>query len=152
MPFVSGRIVIDSHRRGKCYTAIRAAREHHVSPGGVTRRLNTAQHVNIIIRGSTGTVDSQKYLPCQPGRIYIASVPHPTKIDLSDLLEYRRLVTDLCITRPQAPKRNVVEILTADKQIAIRIYIRCAMNDIMGNVDRRWPCHSTVGGTAKSTR
>ena len=92
MPFVCGRIVIDFHWRGKGRAAIRAAREHHVCAVAVAWRPNTAQHVNIVVRGSTRTVHCQKYLPCQPSRIYIPAGPHATQIDLSDLFEDWRLI------------------------------------------------------------
>ncbi len=93
MPFVCGGIVIDSHRRAKARAAIRAARDHDVCAIGVAWRLNTAQHVNVIIGGSTRTVHSQEYLRCQPCWIDIPADPYAPKINLSDLFKHWRLVT-----------------------------------------------------------
>ena len=89
----TGGIVIDSHRRAKARAAIGAAREHHVCAVAVAWRLNTAQHVNVIVRRSTRAVHCQKYLRCQPSWIYIPANPHAPKIDLSDLFKHWRLVT-----------------------------------------------------------
>src|SRR6185369_3792433 len=115
----------------------------------VGRRLNTAQHVNIVIRRSTRTVHCQKYLPCQSSRIYIPAVPHATQIHLGDLFKDWRLIANLRITGPNAPKRDIVQILSADEQIAIGINIRRPMNDTMGNIDRILPAHAAVCGAAK---
>jgi hypothetical protein len=115
MPFVCGRIVIDFHRRAKARAAIGAASEHHVCTVAVAWRPNTAQHVNVVIRGSTRTVHRHKYLGCQPSRIYIPAHPHAPQIDLSDLFKDWRLITNLRVTGANAPKGVTDQILSADK-------------------------------------
>ena len=149
MPFVCGGIVIDSHRRAKARAAIRAAREHHVCAVGVAGRPNTAQHVNVVVRGSTRTVHCQKYLRCQPRWIYIPADPHAAQIDLSNLFKEWRLITKLRVTGANAPKGDIDQILSADEQIAVGIHVRCSMNDTMGNIDRPLPGHAAVCGTTK---
>ena len=149
MPFVCGGIVIDSHRGAKARAAIRAAREHHVCAIGVAWRTNTAEHVNVVIRGSTRTVHGHKYLRCQPRWIYIPADSHATKIDLSDLFKDRRLITKLRVTGPNAPKRDIEQILSADEQIAVGIHVSRSMNDTMRNIDGTLPGHAAVCGTAK---
>ena len=149
MPFVCGGIVIDSHRRAKARAAIRAARDHHVCAVGVAWRPNTAQHVNVIVRGSTRTVHCQKYLRCQPSWIHIPADPYAAQIDLSDLFKDWRLITKLRVTGADAPKGDIDQIFSADEQIAVGIHVSRSMNDTMGNIDRALPGHAAVGGTAK---
>ena len=108
MPFVCGGIVIDSHRRAKARAAIGAAREHHVCTGAVAWRLNTAQHVNVVIRGPARTVHGQEYLRRQSSWIYIPADPHATQIDLSYLFKNWRLITKLRVTGPDAPEGDIV--------------------------------------------
>jgi len=149
MPFVCGRIVIDSHWRGEGHTAIRAAREHHVCAVAVAWRTNTAHHVNIVVRRSTRAIYRQKDLPCQPSRIYIPAGPHPTQIDLSDLFEDWGLSTNLRISGTNAPKLRSNQVLSTNEQSASGIHIRRSMYDTMGNIDRALPAHAAICGTAK---
>jgi len=149
MPFVCGRIVVDFHWRAKARAAICAAREHHVCAVARARRPNTAQHVNVVIGGSTRTVHCHKYLPYQSSRVYIPVNPHATKIDLSDLFEDRYLITHLRIAGANAPKLGTHQILTADEQIAVRVHVRGSMNDTVGNIDRALPAQAAICGTAK---
>jgi hypothetical protein len=149
MPFVCGGIVVDSHRRAKARAAIRAAREHDVCAVAIAWRPNTAQHVNVVIRGSTRTVYCQKYLRCQPSWIYIPADPHASQIDLSDLFEDWRLITYLRVTGANAPKLGTDQILSADEQIAVGIHISGSMDDPMRNINRALPGHAAVCGTAK---
>ena len=152
MPFVCGGIVIDSHRRAKARAAIRAAREHHVCAVGVAGRPNTAQHVNVVVRGSTRTVHCQKYLRCQPRWIYIPADPHAAQIDLSNLFKEWRLITKLRVTGADAPKSDVNQILSADEQIAVGIHVSRPMYHPMRNVDWSLPGHAAVCGTTKFAR
>lgn len=149
MPLVCGGIVIDSHRRAKARAAIGAAREHHVCAGGVAWRPNTAQHVNVVVRGSARTVHCQEYLRCQSSWIYIPADSLAAKIDLSDLFKGWRLITKLRVTGANAPKGDIEQILAADEQIAIGIHVKRSMHETVGNVDRNLPGHAAVCGTAK---
>ena len=149
MPFVCGRIVIDSHWRGEGHTAIRAAREHHVCAVAVAWRTNTAHHVNIVVRKSTRAIHCQKDLPCQPSRIYIPAGSHPTEVDLSDLFEDWGLSTNLRISGTNAPKLRSNQVLSTNEQSASGIHIRRSMYDTMGNIDRALPTHAPICGTAK---
>ena len=149
MPFVCGRIVIDFHWRAKARAVICAAREHHVCTVAVAWRPNTAQHVNVVIRGSTRTVHRHEYLRCQPARIYIPAGPHATQVDLSDLFEDWRLAANLRVAGANAPKLGTDQILSADEQIAVGIHISGSMYDPMGNIDRALPGHAAVCGTAE---
>ena len=152
MPFVRGRIVIDFHWRGKGRTVIRAAREHHVCAVAVAWRPNTAHHVNVVVRRSTRAIHCQKDLRCQPSRIYIPAGADAAKVDLSDLFEDWRLITDLRVAGANGPKLRTDQILAADEKIAIRIHVSGSMYDTMGNIDRTRPGHATIGGTAKFAR
>jgi len=149
MPFVCGGIVIDSHRRAKTRAAIRAAGEHHVCAVAIAWWPNTAQHVNVVVRGPTRTIHCHEYLRCQPSWIYIPADPHAAQIDLSDLFKDWRLITYLRVTGANAPKGDIRQIFSADKQIAIGIHISRSMNDSMGNIDRTLPGHAAVRGTAE---
>jgi len=149
MPFVCGRIVIDFHRRAKARAAIGAARDHHICAVAVAWRPNTAQHVNIIIRRSAGTVHGHEYLRCQPTRIYIPAHPYATQIDLSDLFEDWRLSADLRVTGANAPKLGTDQILSTDEQIAVGIDVSGSMNDTMRNIDWALPAHAAICGTAE---
>ena len=149
MPFVCGRIVIDFHWRGKGRTAIRAARKHDVCTVAVAGRPNTAQHVNVVIRGPPRTVHCHEYLRCQPARIYIPAGPHAAQVDLSDLFEDWRLTANLRVAGANAPKLGADQILSADEQIAICIHISGSMDDPMRNIDWALPGHAAVCGTAE---
>jgi len=149
MPFVCGRIVIDFHRRAKARAAIGAARDHHVCAVAVAWRPNTAQHVNIVIRRSAGTVHGHEYLRCQSSRIYIPAGSHATQINLSDLFEDWRLTTNLRVTGANAPKLGTDQILSTDEQIAVGIDVSGSMYDTMGNIDRTLPAHAAICGAAK---
>jgi hypothetical protein len=115
MPFICGRIVIDFHWRAKARAAIGAASEHHVCTVAVAWRPNTAQHVNVVIRGPPRTVHCHEYLRCQPARIYIPAGPHATQVDLSDLFEDWRLTANLRVAGANAPKLGTDQILSADE-------------------------------------
>ena len=115
MPFICGRIVIDFHWRAKARTAIGAPRDHYICTVVVAWRPNTAQHVNVVIRGSTRTVHCHKYLGCQPSWIYIPADPHAAQIDLSDLFEDWSLSANLRVTGANAPKSVTDQILSADE-------------------------------------
>jgi len=149
MPFVGGGIIIDFHRRAKARAVICAAREHHVCTVAVAWRPNTAQHVNVVIRGAPRTVHCHEYLRCEPSRIYIPAGPHPTQVDLSDLFEHWRLSTYLRITGANAPKLGADQILSADEQIAVCIHISGSMDDAVRNIDWALPGHAAVCGTAE---
>jgi len=149
MPFVRGRIVIDFYWGGKGRTAICAARDHHVCAVAVAWRPNTAHHVNIVVRRSTRAVHCQKDLRCQPSRIYIPASPHAPKIDLSDLLEDWRLITNLRVAGANAPKLGTDQILSTNEQIAVGIHVRRSMYNPVRNIDRALPAHATICGTAK---
>jgi hypothetical protein len=149
VPLVCGGIVINSHWRAKACAAISAAREHHVCSVAVGWRSNTAQHVNVVVRGSARTVHCQKYLRCQSSWIHIPADPHATQINLSDLFEDWRLITKLRVTGADAPKGDIEQVLSADEQLAVGIHIRRSVYHSMGNVDGRLPRHAAVCGTAK---
>jgi hypothetical protein len=149
MPFVCGRIVIDFHWRAKARAAIGAARDHYVCAVAVAGRPNTAQHVNIVIRRSAGTVHGHEYLRCQSCWIYIPAHPYATQIDLSDLFEDWRLSADLRVTGANAPKLGADQILSTDEQIAVGIDVSGSMNDTMRNVNWALPVHAAICGTAK---
>jgi hypothetical protein len=149
MPFVGGGVVIDFHRRAKARTAICAASDHHVCAVAVAWRPNTAQHVNVVICGSTRTIHCQEYLRCQPSRIYIPAGSHTTQIDLSDLFKDWRLIKNLRVAGANAPKLGTDQILSTDEQIAVGIHIRGSMDDAMRNIDWTLPAHAAVCGTAE---
>jgi hypothetical protein len=147
MPFVRGRIVIDFHWRAKARAAIRAASKHYVCTVAVAWRPNTAQHVNVVIRWSTRTVHCQEYLRCQSSRIYIPADPHATQVDLSNLFEDWRLIPNLRVAGAKTPKATAH---STDEQIAVRIHVRCSVNDTLWNIDRALPGHAAICGTAES--
>jgi hypothetical protein len=152
MPFVCGRIVIDFHRRAKACATIGAASDHYVCAVAVAGRPNTAQHVNIVIRRSAGTVHGHEYLRCQSCWIYIPAHPYATQTDLSDLFEDWRLSADLRVTGTNAPKLGADQIFSTDEQIAVGIDVSGSMYDTMGNIDRVLPVHAAICGTAKFAR
>ena len=149
MPFVCGGIVVDSHRCAKASAAIRAAREHDVCAIAIVWRPNTAQHVNVVVRGAARTVHCHEYLCCEPSRIYIPARTHATQIDLSDLFEDWRLSTYLRVTGANAPELGADQILSADEQIAVCIHISGSMDDPMRNIDWALPGHAAICGTAE---
>ena len=59
-------------------------REHHV---GVLWRLNTAQHVNVVVSRPARPVHGKEYLRGQPAWIHIPADPHAPKVNLSDLFK-----------------------------------------------------------------
>ena len=71
MPFVViDGIVIDSLRRAKALSAVRAPHEHYVGAVGGTGRFNARQHINVVVGGGAGTVYRQKQLSRKSSWIY----------------------------------------------------------------------------------
>src|SRR5437899_7937330 len=149
MPLVCGWVVIDSHRRAKAGAAVGAAREHHVCAVAIAGRPDTAQHVNVIIRRSARTIHCHENLRCQSSWIYIPADPDAPQIHLSDLFKGWRLIAKLRVTGTDAPKSDINQILSANEQIAVGIYVSRSMYHPMGNVDRGLPGHAPVCGTAE---
>jgi hypothetical protein len=60
VPLILGWVVIDPVWRAEGQSAVCAAHKHHVSPIALAWRLNARQHVNVVVRGSAGSVDRQE--------------------------------------------------------------------------------------------
>ena len=152
MPFVGGSVVIDTNRRGEAGAAVGAARNHYIGAIAVAGRADTAQHVNVVVCGTAGTVHCHENLRGQSSWIYIATDPHTPQIHLSDLFKGWRLIAKLRVTGADAPKSDVNQILSADEQIAVGIHVSRPMYHPMRNVDWSLPGHAAVCGTTKFAR
>src|SRR3989442_13135297 len=68
------RIIIDPVGGAEGQSAIGAASEHHVAPVGGAERFHCSDHVNVVVRGAAGAVNSQKNLSYKSARINRAAV------------------------------------------------------------------------------
>ncbi len=105
MPFGRIRgIIIDSNRRTKALSAIRASNKHDISVGSPTYRAHAGQHINIVVRTRAGAIDRQEHLTGKSIRINrVAHTYKTTKIDSGALVERWYHGAIFCVDRPNAP-------------------------------------------------
>ena len=146
------RIVIDPMRRAEGQSAVRAPREHHVSPGTETSWLYTGDHVNIIVSGTAGAVYCQERLPYQAAWIgppRVAEIETAAKADLSDLVKSGRDCRVLRIAGAKAPKWAGKVGRAADKEIAVCIHVQRSPDRRVRKKDWIHPCGPAIGGAAE---
>jgi len=146
------RIVIDPMRRAEGQPAVRAAREHHVSPGTETSWLYTGDHVNIIVSGTAGAVYCQERLPYQAtwiGPPRVAEIETAAQADLSDLVKSGRDCRVLRIAGAKAPKWARKVGRAADEKIAVCIHIERSPDWRARKKDWTHPCSPVIGGAAE---
>src|SRR5438876_11861822 len=150
MPFVViDRVVVDPEGSAERLSAVGAAHEHHVGPLVGAGRPQAGKHVNIVVSTGAGAVHRQEYLSCKSS--WIDRCPElyaAAEIDVSNLIKSWRDVPVLCVARANAVKL-VPKIPTADKKIAVGVHVECPPYGRVGNIDRTYPGHAAVGGTAE---
>src|SRR6201984_1664892 len=104
MPLVSRSIVIDANRGAETGTAVGAARNHHIGAIAVSRRLDTAQHVNVIVCRPARAVNPQEDLARQSTGIDGSTNHAAAHVHGGNLIKAWRLVPVLCVARPNAPE------------------------------------------------
>ena len=138
-------IVIDSKWCAEGQSTVGAAHKHHVgraAPG----RLHASQHINVVVSRPAGAIDRQEQLPTKPYSIYSALNNGATQVNSSVLVESRCLASDLRVARAHAAK-CAPAYPTANKKIAVGIYIERSVYRRTGNRDRRLPGHTAVSRT-----
>src|SRR5438270_1392999 len=150
MPFaVVDRIVVDPLRSAEGRSAIRAANEHDIAPGGSTAGDYAGQHIDIVVRLTPGAIRCHENLTYQSfGIDKLAALNNATQVHRRDPVEGRSYGGVTGITGAKRPDLAIA-VDSADKQVAIRIHIRCAPDRRIGKKDRVHPCGSTVGRAAK---
>src|SRR5438874_2370395 len=136
------RVVIDSTRRAKGYPAVRAAHKHHVGCAS-TGRHHAGQHVNVVVSGSTGTIDGQEYHSIQTCWIDSPATDEPTHVDSGASVEGWRLAPNLGIARTNAVKAAP---FSADKEIAVGVHIERSVHRPVRNNDRILPRNPAISG------
>src|SRR5215831_10734882 len=123
MPFVGvDGIIVNPKRCTKGCPSICAAREHHVR-AIAAKRPHARYHVDVVVGGAAGAVDSKEDLAGEPAWIHRAAendaAPHAYRCDL---VKRRRHGRVLCVARANAPK-TAAGIPGADKKIAVAGYV-----------------------------
>ena len=94
-------IIIDTNRCVEGESAIGAPCQHYLR-GGLTTRLYTRQHVNIVVCRRPGAVYRDECLAAKSYAIDSALKKKAAQINLSILIKRRCLASDLCIRRAKA--------------------------------------------------
>src|SRR5438270_4660976 len=146
MPFaVVDQIVVDPVRSVEGRSVIRAANEHDIAPGGGTAGDYAGQHVDIVVRRTPGAIRRYKNLTYQPfGIDKLAALNNATQVHRRNPVEGRSYGGVARITGAKRPDLAIA-VDSADKQVAVRIHIRCAPDRRIGKKDRVHPGGSTVG-------
>jgi hypothetical protein len=137
-------IIIDSDRRAKGLAAVGAPRKHHVSAVASAERYHTGKHVNVVV--CAGTIHRHERLSAKSYPIDAALNEIATQVDNSVLVESWRDAWVLCIRRAEATKRRAS---SANKQIAVVVYLKRSGIGKICRADRTLPGHSTVEGTVE---
>src|SRR5205085_518043 len=150
MPFaVVDRIIVDPVRSAEGRSAIRAANEHDIAAGGRTAGDYAGQHIYIVIRRTPGAIRCDKNLTYQSfGIDKLAALNNATQAHRRNSVEGRSYRGVAGITGAKRPDLAIA-VDSADKQVAVRIHIRCAPDRRIGKKDRVHPGGSTVGRAAK---
>src|SRR5207247_1620313 len=85
-----------------CGPSIGAARKHHVRSAA---RADAGYHVNVVIGGAAGAIDSKENLAGEPAWIHRAAKNQvAAHVNCRDLVKSWRDTRVLCVARPNAPK------------------------------------------------
>src|SRR4029077_4924682 len=123
MPLICQAIVIDPLRCTEGQSTICAAHEHHVGCRS-TRRLHTAQHVNIVVSPTVGAVNREEDLASQAFGINRARIQQTaTKVNSGVSVKRGCLACNLRVARAQAAK-SCASGPTTDKNVAVGVYIK----------------------------
>ncbi len=147
MPLIRKAIVIDPLRCAEGQSPVGAARKHHVgcrSPG----RLDTGQHIDVVVSYAAGVVDRQEHLPTKSYAIYPTLNDGATEANSGVSVKSRCLPSNLRVARTLAAKRRA-PAPTTNKKVAVRIYIERSIYRRIGNNDRRLPGDTAVSGALK---
>lgn len=147
MPLVRiHRIVVDPDGRAKALPSVSASNKHHVRAVIRSSRLDTSQHINVIVRARPGPIDRQEYLPGQSGRIdYVARTDTAPQIDSGALIEDRDHGAVPRGGRPNTPNLACIEIHSAQEQIAGGVDIERSPRGRMRNVYWVEPTNAAIG-------
>src|SRR5438874_6464270 len=149
MPLVwIDRIIVNPLRCTESGPSIGAARKHHVRSAA---RADACYHVNVIIGGTAGAVDSKENLAGEPAWIHRAAKNQvAAHINRRDLVKSRRDTGVLCVGRPNAPEA-AARIPATDKKVAIARHIERSPLRRVGNADRSLPRCSAISRTTESS-
>lgn len=103
MPFIRQAIVVDPVRRAEGQSSIGAADKHHVR-GAASGRLDTRQHVNVVVSRAARAVNRKEHLSTKAYSIYAALNDAATEVNSGVLVKGRRLPADLRVARANAVK------------------------------------------------
>ena len=142
-------IVVDPLRRTKALATVGAAGEHHVC-SAAAERLHTCQHINIVVRGATRTINCQEALSSKP-----AGVNRAAKNQAAAQIHLRALIKRWCdarvlrISGANAPERAGKVACAANKDVAIAGYIECSKHGRIRDKDGTHPSDPAIGGAAE---
>jgi len=144
MPFVRvDGIIVNPVRCAERCPSIGAAREHHVR-AIAAERADAGDHVNVVVSGTAGAVDSKEDLASKSAWIYRAAENEAAAhVDCRDLVKRRRDSRVLRVGRADTPK-TATRIPAADKQVTVAGYVERSPLRRVRNTYRSLPCCSAI--------